>query len=63
MKLENKIAVITGAGRGIGESIAHVFADEGADLILAARTREQLERVADAINAKNRRAVAISCDV
>ena len=34
MKLSKKIAVITGAGRGIGESIAHAFADEGADLIL-----------------------------
>jgi len=41
MKLENKIAVITGAGRGIGESIAHGFAAEGADVILTARTRHQ----------------------
>ena len=63
MKLENKIAVITGAGRGIGESIAHAFADEGADLILTARTRQQLERVADEIKAKNRNAAAITCDV
>jgi NAD(P)-dependent dehydrogenase (short-subunit alcohol dehydrogenase family) len=63
MKLSNKIAVITGAGRGIGESIAHAFAEEGADLILTARTRQQLDRVADDIKAKNRNAVAISCDV
>jgi NAD(P)-dependent dehydrogenase (short-subunit alcohol dehydrogenase family) len=63
MKLSNKIAVITGAGRGIGESIAHRFADEGADLILTARTQQQLERVADDIRAKDRKAVAISCDV
>jgi len=63
MKLENKIAVITGAGRGIGKSIAHAFADEGADLILAARTRQQLERVADEIKAKNRSAEALVCDV
>ena len=63
MKLDNKIAVITGAGRGIGESIAHVFADEGADLILAARTRRQLDRVAVDIKAKNRNAIAIPCDV
>ena len=63
MKLEKKIVVITGAGRGIGESIAHTFADEGADLILAARTRQQLDRVADDIKSKNRNAVAITCDV
>jgi len=63
MKLSKKIAVITGAGRGIGESIAHAFADEGADLVLTARTQQQLDRVADDIRAKNRNAVAISCDV
>jgi len=63
MKLENKIAVITGAGRGIGKSIAHIFADEGADLILAARTRRQLEQVADEVKAKKRNAAAIACDV
>ena len=63
MKLSKKVAVITGAGRGIGESIARAFADEGADLILTARTQQQLDRVADDIKAKNRKAVAISCDV
>ena len=63
MKLKNKIAVITGAGRGIGESIAHAFADEGADLILTARTRQQLDRVADAIQAKNRQTAVMPCDV
>jgi len=63
MKLENKIAVITGAGRGIGESIAHALADEGADLILAARTRQQLDRVADDIRAKKRKAAVVTCDV
>ncbi|CAB1059783.1 hypothetical protein D1BOALGB6SA_4548 [Olavius sp. associated proteobacterium Delta 1] len=63
MKLEKKIAVITGAGRGIGQSIAHAFADEGADLILAARTRQQLDRVAAEIKAKKRKAQAVTCDV
>ena len=63
MKLENKVAVITGAGRGIGASIAHAFADEGADLILAARTRRELDRVAEDIQAKKRSAVVITCDV
>ena len=63
MKLEKKVAVITGAGRGIGESIAHTFADEGADVILTARTRHQLEKVADDIKAKNRIADVMTCDV
>ena len=63
MRLSKKIAVITGAGRGIGESIAHRFADEGADLILTARTQQQLDRVADDIRAKNRTAAAMPCDV
>ena len=63
MKLSKKIAVITGAGRGIGESIAHAFAEEGADLILTARTLSQLNQVADDIRAKNRKAAVISCDV
>jgi NAD(P)-dependent dehydrogenase (short-subunit alcohol dehydrogenase family) len=63
MRLSKKIAVITGAGRGIGESIAHRFAEEGADLILTARTQQQLDRVADDIRAKNRTAAAMPCDV
>ena len=63
MKLDKKVAVITGAGRGIGEAIAHAFADEGADLVLTARTRQQLDRVADEIMVKNRKAAVITCDV
>jgi NAD(P)-dependent dehydrogenase (short-subunit alcohol dehydrogenase family) len=63
MKLENKIVVVTGAGRGIGKSIANTFADEGANLILAARTRQELDRVAGEIKAKNRDAAVINCDV
>jgi len=63
MKLKNKIAVITGAGRGIGESVARVLADQGADLVLAARTSRQLERVADDIRVTGRNAVSMTCDV
>ena len=63
MRLSKKIAVITGAGRGIGERIAHTFAEEGADLILTARTREQLERVAEDVRAKQRSAVVMPCDI
>lgn len=63
MKLAEKIAVVTGAGRGIGEGIALAFAEEGANLVLAARTREQLDRVAAEVKSKNREALTVECDV
>jgi 3-oxoacyl-[acyl-carrier protein] reductase len=48
MLLENKNAVIYGAGGSIGGAVARVFAREGARVFLAGRTRENLETVADA---------------
>ena len=47
MKLQNKVAIITGAGRGIGRTIALTFAKEGARLVLAARTEDELLETAD----------------
>ena len=49
-KLDGDVAVITGAGRGIGEGIAHVLADAGASVVLAARREEEIQKVADDIN-------------
>jgi NAD(P)-dependent dehydrogenase (short-subunit alcohol dehydrogenase family) len=63
MKLKNKISVITGAGRGIGRSIALAFAEEGSDLVLAARTKQQLEEVAQEADNKGRKVAVVSCDV
>ena len=62
-RLDNKVALITGGGRGLGRAIALAFADAGADVAVASRTREQLDEVAQAIAAKGRRALAVEADV
>jgi len=59
-ELQNKLALITGGGRGIGRAIALLFAQHGAQIAVAARTREQLEHVAQEIGPETR---AIVCDV
>jgi 7-alpha-hydroxysteroid dehydrogenase len=61
--LPGKVAIVTGAGRGIGAETARTYADAGADVVLAARTEEQLEAVAEEIRGKGRRALVIPCDV
>ncbi len=63
--LSGQTAVITGAGRGIGEGIAILLAEAGANVVCAARSADQIERVAAEINASNSsgRAVAQVTDV
>ncbi len=60
--LENKIALITGASRGIGEAISLTFADAGADVVVASRKLPDCEKVADEIKAKGRKSLAIACN-
>ncbi len=62
-RLDGKVALITGAGRGIGAGIAVAFPDAGADVALAARTAAQLEEVAKQVRAFGRRALPVVCDV
>ncbi len=62
-RLDGKVAIVTGAGRGIGAEIARTFAAAGADVLLAARTKEQLDAVASDVRAAGRTAVVVPCDV
>lgn len=58
--VQGKTVLITGASRGIGESAAHVFADAGANVVLVARSADDIERIAAEIGTK---ALALTCDV
>ena len=62
-QLNDQIAVVTGAGRGIGKAIALRFAEEGAHVVCLSRTEANAESAAAAVREKNRKAWAFAVDV
>ena len=62
-RLDGQVAVVTGAGRGIGAATALALAEAGADVLLSARTRDQLEGVAKQVADLGRRAVVVEADL
>lgn len=62
-RLDRQVALITGAGKGIGAAIAEAFAEAGADVVLAARTEADLEQVASRVRALGAEALVVPTDV
>ena len=63
MKLQGKVALVTGAGQGVGQGIAYALAAEGAAVVVAGRTRSKLEASVAEIRRRGGRALACECDI
>ncbi len=63
LRLDGKVAIVTGAGRGLGRAMALALAEAGADIVAAARTRSQIEQTAAKVREMGRRCLAETADV
>ena len=61
--LSGKVALVTGASRGLGRAMAMAFAEVGATVVLVARSREALEQTAKEIRDKGGKTVTAACDI
>jgi 7-alpha-hydroxysteroid dehydrogenase len=62
-RLDDQVAVITGAGRGLGAAIALAFAEAGADVVISSRTQSELDDVAEQVRGLGRRAHVVAADL
>lgn len=62
-RVDDKVAIVTGAGRGIGAATATTLAEAGADVVIGARTADQLDAVAEEVAGHGRRAVSVAGDL
>jgi 7-alpha-hydroxysteroid dehydrogenase len=62
-RVDDQVAIVTGAGRGIGAASALALAEAGADVVLSSRTKEQLDAVAEQVKAFGRRAIVVPADL
>jgi 7-alpha-hydroxysteroid dehydrogenase len=62
-RLDDQVAIVTGAGRGIGAATAVALAEAGADVVISARTVEQLDAVVAQVEATGRRAVSVPANL
>ena len=62
-RIDDRVAIVTAAGRGIGAASALALAECGADVVIAARTADQLDEVAAQVKDRGRRAVVVAADL